>query len=84
MLHHVTNEHEWICEECEREPPTGPPTDVNGQQISYFRIGEPAFQVLQKIVTDQAWLESLKSYTRFRYSHNENIAGRKFTVLFIN
>ena len=72
MLHHVINEHEWICGECEHEPLTGPPTDVNGQEISYFRIGEPAFQVLQKVVTDRAWLESLKSYTRFRYSQSIN------------
>lgn len=67
MLHHVANEHEWACGECEHELLTEPPTDTNGQQITYFRTGEPAFQALQKIVTDRAWLESLKSYTRFRY-----------------
>ena len=64
----MTNEHEWICGECEHEQLTGPPTDVNGLEISYFRTGEPAFQVLQKIVTDRTWLESLKAYTRFRCS----------------
>ena len=69
LLHHVTNEHEWIFGQCKHEPLTGPPTDTNGQQITYFRTPEPAFQVLRKIVTDRAWMESLKSYTRFRYCY---------------
>ena len=67
LLHHVTNEHEWLFGECEHEALTGPPTDTNGQEIAYFSPQEPAFQVLRKIVTDRRWLESLKSYTRFRY-----------------
>ena len=63
----------WVWGYCEHGADCGPPTDNNGHEISYFKINEPAFQVLRKIVTDRAWLESLKSYTKFRYRKLSNI-----------
>ena len=46
---------------------TGPPTDSNGSEISYFKQHQPAFKVLRKIVTDKAWIKSLDAYVKFRY-----------------
>ena len=63
ILHDVVNQHEWVWGECEHEPMSGAPTDNSNQEITYFRCGEPAFLLLQRIATDRTWLESLKSYT---------------------
>lgn len=60
---------------------SGPPTDNNSQEITYFRCGEPAFLLLQRIVTDRAWLESLKSYTKFRYGNRWSIRFYMYYVL---
>ena len=61
------NQHEWVWGECEYEPMSGPSTDNSNQEITYFRCGEPAFVLLQRIVTDRTLLVSLKSYPKFRY-----------------
>ena len=68
------NGHDWINGHCEHQPLVGPPTDGNGHEITYFVRTEPAFQAIQKIITDKAWLKSLKAYTKFRYGDIMSIA----------
>ena len=70
MLHHIVNEHEWIGGECGHQPLTEAPTDGSGNIIPYFHRKEAAFKTLQKIVTDKAWMKSLKVYTKFRYMYS--------------
>ena len=69
LLHHIVNEHEWIGGECGHQPSIEAPTDGSGNIIPYFHRKEAAFKILQKIVTDKAWMKSLKAYTKFRYTH---------------
>ena len=66
VLHHVLNDHDWVLGKCEHELLTGPPTDGNGVEITYFNQQESAFRMLQKIVTDKNWLKTLNAYTKFR------------------
>ena len=66
VLHHVLNEHECYLGQCEHEPLTGPPTDGNGVEITYFYQQEPAFRLLRNIITDKSWLKSLNAYAKFR------------------
>ena len=68
VLHHITNDHDWLLGSCEHPPLTGPPTDSNGKEIIYFNMDEPAFKPLRKIVMDKAWLKSLGAYVKFRYN----------------
>ena len=51
---------------CEHEHLTGPPTDVDGNESTYFYKQESAFQILRKLVTDKNWLKTLNAYTRFK------------------
>ena len=60
LLHHVIDEHEWATGECDHSKLLEDPS------LQYFSNEEPAFEVLQKIVTDQRWLTSLKYYVHFR------------------
>lgn len=46
---------------------TGPPTDVDGNELKYFARDEKSFKVLQKLVKDEKWLLSMKCYIKFRY-----------------
>ena len=66
LLHHVTNEHEWIGGKCVHEPLTDLPTDRDGKVLEYFSKTEPAFRALQKLVLDKRWMKSLKFYVKFR------------------
>ena len=67
LLHHVTDEHQWLDGECEHEALTGTPTDHDGKDIPYFSKDESAFRALQKLVLDKRWIKSLCFYTKFRY-----------------
>ena len=60
------NEHEWIGGECGHEALTDASTDDTGNIIPYFTRQEAAFKTLQEIITDKAWMKSLKAYTKFR------------------
>ncbi|XP_065886789.1 uncharacterized protein [Dysidea avara] len=65
LLHHVIDEHQWLDGRCEHDDLTGPPTDGDGRVLQYFRRNEPSFIVLQKLIMDPKWLESMKYYTKF-------------------
>ena len=43
MLHHVTNEYQWITQQCDHAAEISPPRDV----LQYFNKREPAFKALQ-------------------------------------
>ena len=62
----MLNDHDWLLGKCEHEALSGPPTDSNGSNITYFKQQEPAFKFLRKILTDRAWLKSLDAYVKFR------------------
>ena len=66
LLHHVTNEHEWIGGKCVHEELTDLPTDQDGRELEYFSKAEPAFRALQKLILDKRWMKSLKFYVNFR------------------
>ena len=63
LLHHVTNEHEWLSGQCDHEQLTGPPMDGKGNVTEYFRRDESAFQALRRLMTDKRWM---KFYVNFR------------------
>ena len=43
FLHYVLNEHVWFLGHCEHQSLTGPSTDGNGIELSYFNQQESAF-----------------------------------------
>ena len=69
LLHHVTNEHEWLSGQCDHEQLSGPPTDGKGNTIEYFNRDEPAFQALKRLMTDKRWMKSMKYYVNFRQAN---------------
>ena len=75
MIHHVVDEHEWIGGECSHQPLTEAPTDGSGNVIPYFTRKEASFKTLQKIITDKAWMKSLKAYTNFRYMYVHSMSA---------
>jgi len=56
LLHHVTNEHEWLLGECKREELQGLPTDTNGQEIAYLDQTNQHFKFYRKLsLTGPGW-----------------------------
>lgn len=66
LLHHVTNEHEWLTGKCDHEQLVEPPSDGDGNMLEYFTKDEPAFRAVQNLIMDKNWLKSMKFYTKFR------------------
>ena len=66
MLHHITDEHEWMMGKCDREPLVEPPRDGDRNILQYFAKDEPAFKTVQKLIMDRNWLKSMKYYINFR------------------
>ena len=60
---------------CEHDILTGPPTDADRNQLKYFSRSEKSFRVLQKLVMDEKWLQSMKYYTKFRFVELSSIAS---------
>jgi len=66
LLHPVIDEHSWLDGQCEHDDLIGPPTDGDGRVLQYFRRNEPSFRVLQTLIMDPKWLETMKYYVKFR------------------
>ena len=66
MLHHITDEHEWMMGKCDHGPLVEPPRDGDGNILQYFAKDEPAFRAVQKLIMDRNWLKSMEFYTNFR------------------
>ena len=60
---------------------SGLPTDNSGQEITYFRHGESAFILLQKIVTDDG--QNLVGIFKVVHKIQVAITGQYFVMCYI-
>ena len=56
----MCNEHEWETGECDHD-------DLSGEHLTpYFNKKDEDFEVLQKVILNDKWLQTLQYYVRFR------------------
>ena len=63
VLHHVCDQHEWLCGKCSHGELTS-----EERELPWFDRRDKDFEALQAIILEPSLLDSFKHYTRFRYT----------------
>ena len=63
LLHHITDEHEWVFGESVNSCDHAPYTEEDRRNRSWLSRDSPAFEVLQKAVLDKRLLKDLEKVT---------------------